>query len=75
MDIRSLAFERKNSLKYEDVYLKAYKTVAEAKVGIGAWFSFYNSASQHPSVMSLKRIDYADRDVVPWGSWHWFWRA
>src|SRR5215471_14487354 len=25
--------------------------------------------------MSLKRIDCADRDVVPWGSWHWFWRA
>src|SRR6267143_4776521 len=30
------------SLKYEEVYLHAYATVAEAKAGIGAWISFYN---------------------------------
>jgi hypothetical protein len=28
--------------KYEEVYLNAYATVAEAKTGIGAWLSFYN---------------------------------
>jgi len=38
------------SLKYEDVYLKAYKTVAEAKVGIGAWFSFYNDERPHQAL-------------------------
>jgi len=27
------------SLKYEEVYLHAYATVAEAKTGIGAWLS------------------------------------
>ncbi len=29
------------SLKYEEVYLNAYGTVAEAKAGIGSWVSFY----------------------------------
>jgi putative transposase len=38
------------SLKYEDVYLKAYKTVAEAKAGIGAWFSFYNDVRPHQAL-------------------------
>jgi putative transposase len=38
------------SLKYEEVYLNAYATVAEAKAGIGAWLDFYNRASEHPSV-------------------------
>jgi putative transposase len=28
------------SLKYEEVYLNAYESVAEAKAGIGAWLSF-----------------------------------
>ena len=38
------------SLKYEEVYLKAYKSVAEAKVGIGAWFSFYNDERPHQAL-------------------------
>jgi putative transposase len=38
------------SLKYEEVYLNAYATVAEAKTGIGAWLSFYNDQRQHQSL-------------------------
>src|SRR5438105_12341517 len=38
------------SLKYEEVYLNAYATVAEAKTGIGAWLSFYNDERQHQSL-------------------------
>ena len=38
------------SLKYEEVYLNAYATVAEAKAGIGAWLSFYNQERQHQSL-------------------------
>src|ERR1700726_3284404 len=38
------------SLKYEEVYLHAYATVAEAKAGIGAWLSFYNDERQHQSL-------------------------
>ena len=38
------------SLKYEEVYLHAYATVAQAKTGIGAWLSFYNEERQHQSL-------------------------
>jgi putative transposase len=38
------------SLKYEEVYLNACATVAEAKAGIGAWLSFYNEERQHQSL-------------------------
>jgi putative transposase len=37
------------SLKYEEVYLHAYGSVAEAKAGIGAWLVFYNEERQHQS--------------------------
>src|SRR6266403_4582922 len=38
------------SLKYEEVYLNAYASVAEAKAGIGAWLDFYNEERQHQSL-------------------------
>src|SRR6516225_3001745 len=38
------------SLKYEEVHLHAYATVAEAKAGIGAWLDFYNTERQHQSL-------------------------
>jgi putative transposase len=38
------------SLKYEEVYLNAYASVAEAKTGIGAWLDFYNEERQHQSL-------------------------
>ena len=38
------------SLKYEEVYLNAYATVAEAKAGIGAWLDFYNTERPHQSL-------------------------
>ena len=38
------------SLKYEEVYLNAYATVAEAETGIGAWLSFYYNERQHQSL-------------------------
>ena len=38
------------SLKYEEVYLKAYDTVAEANAGIGQWLAFYNEQRRHASL-------------------------
>jgi hypothetical protein len=35
------------SLKYEEVYLHAYTSVAEAKTGVGAWLHFYNEERLH----------------------------
>jgi len=38
------------SLKYEEVYLKAYDTVAQAKENIGIWLAFYNQDRRHASL-------------------------
>jgi len=38
------------SVKYEEVYLRAYDTVAEARAGLKRYFSFYNSRRTHQSL-------------------------
>jgi hypothetical protein len=37
------------SVKYEEVYLRAYDTVTEARASIGRYFSFYNAVSYYPT--------------------------
>ena len=38
------------SVKYEEVYLKAYETVSEVKVGLGNYLRFYNGRRPHSSL-------------------------
>ena len=38
------------SLKYEEVYLKDYASVPEARAGIGGYFRFYNHERLHQSL-------------------------
>jgi len=38
------------SVKYEEVYLKAYGAVSEARVGIGRYLRFYNEKRPHSSL-------------------------
>ena len=38
------------SLKYEEVYLKDYETVTEARTGIERYFRFYNQERLHQSL-------------------------
>jgi hypothetical protein len=38
------------SLKYEEVFIKAYGSVAEARRGIGAWLVFYNNERPHQAL-------------------------
>ena len=38
------------SIKYEDVYLKAYQNGTEAKRGIGTYLAFYNQERPHQSL-------------------------
>ena len=38
------------SLKYEEVYLRDYTLVPEARAGIGNWFQFYNHERLHQSL-------------------------
>jgi putative transposase len=35
------------SVKYEEVYLKAYENLSEARRGLGAYFDFYNHRRRH----------------------------
>ena len=38
------------SVKYEEVYLKAYQNVSEARAGIGAYMAFYNEERPHQAL-------------------------
>jgi putative transposase len=41
---------RWRSIKYEEVYLKAYDSVSEARTSIGCYLTFYNSRRPHSSL-------------------------
>jgi putative transposase len=38
------------SIKYEEVYLKAYDSVSEARASIGRYLAFYNGRRPHSSL-------------------------
>jgi len=38
-----------HSVKYEDVYLKAYDSVSAARQSLAAYFKFYNARRPHQS--------------------------
>ena len=38
------------SVKYEEVYLHAYDSVADARAGIGRYLSFHNARRPHQSL-------------------------
>lgn len=38
------------SIKYEEVYLKAYQNGTEARAGIGAYLDFYNQERPHQAL-------------------------
>lgn len=48
------------SVKYEEVYLKAYESLTEARAGLGDYFEFYNARRRHQS------LDYRTPDEVYW---------
>ena len=54
------------SLKYEEVYLKAYETVAEARSGIGNYFEFYNGERRHQRLVDRQTPDQVYEGRVTW---------
>jgi putative transposase len=38
------------SVKYEDIYLKAYGSMAEVKKGLASYFTFYNERQWHQNL-------------------------
>ena len=53
------------SVKYEDVYLKAYETITDARDGIGTYLNFYNSDRRHQS-LNRKTPDQVYLGNVEW---------
>jgi len=45
-----IAEEGPRSVKYEEVYLRAYETVGEARASIGRYLDFYNGRRPHSSL-------------------------
>jgi putative transposase len=52
------------SVKYEEVYLRAYDTVAEARASIGRYLAFYNGKRPHSS-LDARTPDRAYSDALP----------
>jgi putative transposase len=52
------------SVKYEDVYLKAYGSIAEARQGLREYFDLYNNRRRHQS-LDRKTPDYVCWNTLP----------
>ena len=52
------------SVKYEEVYLRAYETVAEARTLIGRYLDFFNRKRPHSS-LGARTPDYAYFNPLP----------
>jgi putative transposase len=61
------------TVKYEDVYLRDYETPAEARLGLGRYFAYYNHQRRHrslgrrtpASVYGLETTGSSERILVP----------
>ena len=52
------------SVKYEEVYLKAYESIPEARRELAAYFNFYNTRRRHQG------LDNRTPDEVYWSTLH-----
>jgi len=53
------------SVKYEEVYLRAYESVTEARTRIGDYFRFYNSERKHQSLGKTPDQAYFRETTLP----------
>ena len=56
------------SVKYEEVYLRAYESVPEARTGLGRYFEFYNAGRPHSSLGGMTPDQFFDRAPAESGS-------
>jgi putative transposase len=57
------------SIEYEEVYLRAYETVSEARSGIGRYLEFYNSRRPHSALDAKtprRRMHFTSPTCRPW---------
>lgn len=45
------------SLKYECVYLHAFETGSELRVGLGRWITYYNTQRRHSGLAGRTRVE------------------
>ena len=54
--------------RYEDVYLRAYETLAELRAGLSRYFAFYNTRRRHSALdrrtPDAVYFDQANRDLA-----------
>ena len=53
------------SVKYEEVYLKAYETVTEARRSIGSYLNFYNRERPHSSLDGIPPDQFYYNNLLP----------
>jgi putative transposase len=55
------------SVKYEEVYLRAYDSVSHARVSIGCYLDFYNRRRPHSSLdgMTPDQAYYGPKSMLP----------
>lgn len=53
------------SVKYEEVYLKAYETVTEARRSIGSYLNFYNTERPHSSLDGIPPDQFYYNNLLP----------
>ena len=53
------------SVKYEEVYLKAYETVTEARRSIGIYLNFYNRERPHSSLDGIPPEQFYYNNLLP----------
>ena len=51
------------SVKYEEVYLKAYESVSGARAGLGEYFEFYNARRPHSSLGRMTPDQFYDKPL------------
>ena len=76
--IDNIAIERFwRSLKYEDVYLKNYNTITEARAGIGEYIEIYNKERLHSAIgnHTPDEVYYEGRDEAKYDPKEFFLKA
>ena len=51
------------SVKYEEVYLNCYQTIADAKTGIGRWIEYYNNRRKHQTLGTTPTLMYTENSL------------
>ena len=53
------------SIKYEEVYLRAYNTVSDARTSIGKYLTFYNGGRPHSTLDRMTPDEACFNALVP----------